>query len=252
MCIRDSSRALQTPELNQTTLRKNFPGLPGPNGTLLVPAVVGNPLLRNEELIAYEIGYRSTLSPRLSLDLAAYYNAYADQTTREPAAPFFEAEPTPPHVVLPTILQNFMHGEAHGFEGFAGWKLSDRWTLSPGYAFERIHMHRDPGSLDTTSVRRTEGSSPVNSAQLRSHFALYRGSTWDTSAYFVGRIADPVVPSYTRLDTGLTWQAGERLSFSVFGQNLLNEERLQYVDRRGNTESTLIKRGAYAKMRWIF
>jgi hypothetical protein len=33
----------------------------------------------------------------------------------------------------------------------------------------------------------------------------------------------------TRLDTGFTWQAGERLSFSIFGQNLLKNERLEYV-----------------------
>jgi outer membrane receptor protein involved in Fe transport len=73
------------------------------------------------------------------------------------------------------------------------------------------------------------------------------------SAYFVGRIKDPVVPSYTRLDTGITWQAGEKLSFSVFGQNLLNDERLEYVDIvRRSTASTLVKRGVYAKMKWIF
>ena len=40
----------------------------------------------------------------------------------------------------------------HGIEGFANWKVSDRLTLTPGYAFEQIHMHLDPGSQDTTSV----------------------------------------------------------------------------------------------------
>ena len=54
------------------------------------------------------------------------------------------------------------------------------------------------------------------------------------------------------LNTGLTWQAGETLSFSVFGQNLLQNERLEYVDVLGSTASTLVKRGAYAKAKWIF
>jgi TonB dependent receptor len=124
--------------------------------------------------------------------------------------------------------------------------------ISPGYAFAAIHMHLDPSSQDTTSVADAEGSTPVSSAHLRSHFTLYRGISWDTSAYFVGRIAQPPVPSYTRLDTGLTWQAGESLSFSIFGQNLLNKERLEYVDTTGSVASALMKRGAYAKMRWIF
>jgi hypothetical protein len=48
------------------------------------------------------------------------------------------------------------------------------------------------------------------------------------------------------------WQAGEKLSFSVFGQNLLQNERLEYADALGSTASTLVKRGAYAKVKWIF
>ncbi|OLC94497.1 MAG: hypothetical protein AUH86_14360 [Acidobacteria bacterium 13_1_40CM_4_58_4] len=137
-----------------------------------------------------------------------------------------------------------MYGEAHGLEAFATWKVSSRLTLSPGYAFERIHEHLDPSSQDTASVGAAEGSSPVNSTQLRSHLSLPHGLAWDTTAYFVGRIADPVVPSYTRLDIGLTWQAGERLSFSVFGQNLLKNERLEYVDASQSTAFTLMKRSA--------
>jgi hypothetical protein len=113
-------------------------------------------------------------------------------------------------------------------------------------------MHLDPGSQDTSSVGQVEGSSPVNSAQFRAHLALPHRVAWDTSAYFVGRIKDPVVPSYTRLDTGITWQAEEKLSLSAFGQNLLKGERLEYVDTLGSTASTLVKRGAYAKVKWEF
>jgi iron complex outermembrane recepter protein len=144
-----------------------------------------------------------------------------------------------------------MQGETHGLEAFAKWKVTSRLDLSSGYAFEGIHMHLDPGSQDTTSVAAAEASSPENSAQLRVHLSLPRGVAWDTSAYFVGRIADPAVPSYTRLDTGFSWQAGERLSFSIFGQNLLNEQRLEYVDTTESVASTFMKRGAYARMRWI-
>ena len=51
-------------------------------------------------------------------------------------APFFESQPAPAHIVLPTIYQNLMHGEAHGIEAFGNWNVLDRWTLSPGYAFQ--------------------------------------------------------------------------------------------------------------------
>ena len=246
------SRALRTPAALDVSSRSDYAGFIGPSGTPVLLALVGNPNYEDERSLVYELGYRATLSERLSVDLTAYYTDSDDLETSEPATPFFEALPAPAHLVLPVTYRNLMHGEEHGIEGFANWKVSDHWTLSPGYAFERVHMHLDPGSQDTTSVAAAEGSDPVNSAQLRSDLSLHHGLAWDTSAYFVGRIADPVVPSYTRLDTGITWQAGEKLSFSVFGQNLLKDERLEYVDTTGSAASGLMKRGAYAKVKWIF
>jgi outer membrane receptor protein involved in Fe transport len=126
----------------------------------------------------------------------------------------------------------------------------DRWTLSPGYALEQIHMHLEPGSQDTTSVDQTQGSSPVHSAQLRSHMVLPRGLAWDSSVYFVDRIADPAIPSYTRLDTGLTWKWKEGTVFSLVGQNLLKDRHLEYEDVLQSTAGTLIKRSVYAKLTW--
>jgi iron complex outermembrane recepter protein len=246
------SRPLRTPAASDTSGRIAFGGFIGPGGTHLLAALVGNPDFQDEASFIYELGYRASLNERLSIDLVAYYGDWEKQQTTEPAVPFFEALPAPAHLVLPVTYQNLMYGETHGLEAFAKWKIANRLELSPGYAFAAIHMHLDPGSQDTTSVADAEGSTPVSSAHLRSHFTLYRGISWDTSAYFVGRIAQPPVPSYTRLDTGLTWQAGESLSFSIFGQNLLNKERLEYVDTTGSVASALMKRGAYAKMRWIF
>jgi outer membrane receptor protein involved in Fe transport len=145
-----------------------------------------------------------------------------------------------------------MHGETHGFEVALNWKSARRWTLSPGYAFEQIHMHLDPLSQDTTAVGEAQGSTPVNSAQLRAHLSLPHGLSWDTSAYFVGRLNDPREPSYTRLDTGLWWPLGEKINFSLVGQNLLRARHEEFEDSTGSTMSTLIKRSAYAKVEWRF
>ena len=72
-----------------------------------------------------------------------------------------------------------MHGEAHGFEIFANWKATSRWTLSPGYAFERLHLHIDPTSEDTTLFPVAERGSPTHSAQVRSHWDLGHRLSWD-------------------------------------------------------------------------
>jgi iron complex outermembrane receptor protein len=245
------SKTERTPAETDAALRANVGEFPGPGGIPVLLTLFGNPQVDNEESVDYEMGYRTMVSQQLSIDFAAYYNHYSHQETSEPSTPLLVNTPSP-HLVLPLIYENLMHGETHGVEIAANWKATDRWTLSPGYAFEQIHMHLAPTSQDTTSVSEAEGSSPVNAAQLRSRFALARGLTWDTSGYFVGRLADPREPSYTRLDTGLSWTLGERIGLNLVGQNLLRDRHEEFVDTTGSTMSTLIKRSVYAKVEWRF
>jgi iron complex outermembrane receptor protein len=245
------SKTERTPAETDAAIRAGVGEFPGPGGIPVLLTLFGNPRVDNEESVDYEMGYRTMVSQELSIDFTAYYNNYSHQETSEPSTPFFANTP-PPHLVLPLIYENLMHGETHGVEIAVNWKATNRWTLSPGYAFEQIHMHLAPTSQDTTSVSETQGSSPVNAAQLRSHLALARGLAWDASGYFVDRLTDPRVPSYTRLDTGLSWTLGERIGLSLVGQNLLRDRHEEFVDTTGSTMSTLIQRSAYAKVEWRF
>jgi hypothetical protein len=61
-----------------------------------------------------------------------------------------------------------------------------------------------------------------------------------------------VIPAYTRLDTELTWKAREKLSISVFGQNLLKDYHIEFEDKFGSMQSSQIKRSGYAKLTWQF
>jgi len=246
------SDAVRSPSALDVGLRNNVGSFTEPDGALAVLAVVGNPRINDESLISYELGYRRTIRDRLSIDFATYYNDYHHLYTVEPATPFLENTPTPPHTVLPVTFENLMHGETHGFEITANWHVMSRWTLSPGYAFEQIHMHLAPTSVDTTSVGEAQGSSPVQSAQLRSRLALPHGLAWDTSAYFVDRLTDPVMPSYTRLDTGLSWQFLEGATLSLIGQNLAQDHHEEFADATGSARTTLVKRSAFAKFTWRF
>jgi iron complex outermembrane recepter protein len=241
----------RTPSELDVALRADAGVFPGPGGTPVLLTVFGNPKLKSEGLIGYEAGYRTLITDQLSIDFTAYYNHYSRQETSEPSTPFL-VNTTPPYLVLPLIYASLMHGETQGAEIAVNWKATDRWTLSPGYAFERIHMHLAPTSQDTTSVSEAQGSSPVNAAQLRSHLALAHGLAWDASAYFVGRLTDPEEPSYTRLDTGLSWALGEKVGLSLVGQNLLRNRHQEFVDTTGSGDTTLIKRSAYAKLEWRF
>jgi iron complex outermembrane receptor protein len=245
------SKTERTPSEIDAAIRAELGEFTGPGGIPVLSTLVGNPHIGNEESTVYEMGYRTMVSQQLSIDFTAYYSNESHQKTSEPSTPFLVTTPSP-HLVLPLIDENLMHGETSGAEIAVNWKVTRRWNLSPGYAFEQIHMHLAPTSQDTTSVSGAQGSSPVNAAQLRSHLALARGLAWDASAYFVGRLSDPEEPSYTRLDTGLSWELGEGIGLSLVGQNLLKSRHQEFVDITGTAGTTLIKRSAYAKVEWRF
>jgi iron complex outermembrane recepter protein len=239
------SRALRTPA-RETEVRFNAAVLPGPNG---LPLVVSNFGLggKNENVLTQEIGYRTQLSEHVSLDVSAFYSSYTDLVSEEVGTPSLEFNPDPIHLLLPINGRNLLHGESHGAEMALNWKPASRWTLSPGYSSLQLHMHRDPTSTDTTSVANLEGSSPREQAQLRSHLDLTPRWKWDAAVYFVGRLPALHIPSYTRLDTGLTWKIAEKLSFSLVGQNLLHDHHLEFNPTTQIILSSMVKRSAYAK-----
>lgn len=246
------SRALRTPDSLDTGIRLNLGSTPGPNGTPVLTSIFGNPQFGNEGVDAFEVGYRASPSDRFSFDIAAYYNDYDRQQTLEPETEFSENTPAPPHVVMPFTYKNLMDGEEHGIEGWATWKVTDRWTLSPGYDFARIHMHTLPGSQDTESAPEVDGSDPHMHAQLRSHVQLARGFAWDASSFFTDRLIFQGVPSYTRLDTNVSWNWRERFTLSIVGQNLLQAHHVEFEESVGGQGTTRVARAAFAKLMWRF
>jgi iron complex outermembrane recepter protein len=247
-----ASRALRTPTQADRGIRVNYFALPGPNSLPLVVSIFGNPHKQDEREDAYEVGYRTEFGKRISFDGTVFFNRYNSLTSVEPGAPFLETNGDPLHLVAPSTLANLLYGETHGVELSSNWKVSSHWTLSPGYTFLTMHLHRQADSGDVTTIAATEGQFPSHQAQLRSHVDLRGRWQWNTSAYFVGRLSAPGVASYTRLDSNLRWQPLERVSFSLVGQNLLRDHHLEYLGPDQTQQSSLIKRGVYAKVVWSF
>ena len=246
------SRARRTPSPVDRGVNFSVSAFPGPGGIPILASVEGSLDTVNEDLDAFETGYRTQIRQNISLDLAVFYNQYGNLNTFEPAPIVLETNPLPPHLDSAFIFSNQMHGESHGLEMSVNWKLTPRWTLSPGYAFERIHLHTDAASQDISSVANGEGDSPHVQAQLRSTLTLPRKLDWNTSVYFVGRLAALQGSSYTRLDTGITWRAHEHLSISLVGQNLLRNEHVETSSSTQTVFSSEIKRSGYVKFTWQF
>lgn len=87
---------------------------------------------------------------------------------------------------------------------------------------------------------------------LRSQVKLFSGWQWNAAAYFVDRLPAGTISSYTRLDSNLTWQAGERWSFSVVGQNLLRNRHPEYSGPDSSVQAGQTRRNVFAKVEWSF
>jgi iron complex outermembrane receptor protein len=246
------SAAQSTPSRVYTAVRINYAAYPGPDGLPILISLFGNPNMKNERLTATEAGFRKQLSTVLSFEAATFFNQYRDLTSEETGPPVLEADPPPEHLLMPTYLGNLLHGETHGLEAFANVRLASRWTLSPGYTFLTAHLHPNVGSTDLTTGPETEGGNPEQQAELRSQVNLPRHWEWTTSAYFVGRLIAPKIPSYTRLDTNLAWQLSDKISLGLVGQNLLRNLHQEYAGPDLTVLPSLVRRSAYARLTWRF
>jgi iron complex outermembrane receptor protein len=242
------SRASRTPTRRDVGLDAVLAALPGPAEVVLL----GNPNMKSEHVIAYELGYRAQANNRLSIDVTAFANSYHNLESTEPLPPYVVTGSVPPLLVHPKLLDNKLRGTTDGVEASLKWKVASHWTLSPGYSFLQMHLHTDSTSLDTTSVVDAEGSNPGHQAQLRSHVELWRGFAWDVNAYFVGRLPAQFIASYTRLDTQLTWRLRESVGLSLVGQNLLRDHHVEFNDAFQSVNSSQVKRSGYAKLTWQF
>jgi iron complex outermembrane recepter protein len=242
------SRAARTPTRRDKGLDAALAALPGPTEVELV----GNPKFQSEHLIAYEAGYRAQPTDRFSVDVTVFFNNYHGLESIEPQASFFDPNSTPPLTIQALQLSNLMYGTTEGVETYLRWKVTKRWTLSPGYSFLEMHLHLKPTSQDSVSMADTQGSNPGHQAQLRSHVELSSKFAWDANAYFAGALPAQFVPSYTRLDSELTWRVAEHLRLSVAGQNLLKDHHEEFNDFQQSVNSTQVKRSVYAKFTWQF
>ena len=245
-----AAKATREPSIIDENLKADSVSFPLPTGVLGVVRVLGSPNFQSEEVRDYEIGYRAQPHPRFSLDLVSFYSFYRQLRTIEPEAPFFELSPAPPHVVLPQVFMNKMHGQDYGAEASLNWSVLPRWKLSGGYSWLKMNLYADPSSLDTTSAA-ADRQSPRHQFNVRSYLNLTRNWSFDNSLYYVGSLPAYQVPSYYRLDSRLAWHVGESVELSVVGQNLLNPRRFEF----GNNDlviATQPERSVFGRVTWSF
>jgi iron complex outermembrane receptor protein len=117
------SRALRTPDLFESGARLNVgASQAAPQAPIVQVAMIGQPDLAAEKMVAYELGYRAEPTSRVSLEVASFYNSYRDLIDFYAGTPRFETSPGPPHLLVPLVAANGRHGESFGIEASGRWQ----------------------------------------------------------------------------------------------------------------------------------
>lgn len=254
-------RAVRTPCRGDRGITYNYRTIP-PNTSIntsplpLRLEIDGSDGFKSEELIAYEVGYRTVPLPRVTFDLAAFYNVYDGLRVLRPGVPFTETTGgMPSDVVMPYIISNSMHGHAYGAELALEWTPLDWWRLQAAYSYLKLNMTLDAPSVDETNMRDAEGDSPRHQVTLRSGINLGRQVELDLWLRGVDRIDfidGESLAGYVTMDVRLAWKPLKNLEIALVGQNLFHDRTKEFAPEFINTMPTEAQRSFYGKITWNF
>ncbi|HTV41742.1 MAG TPA: TonB-dependent receptor [Candidatus Sulfotelmatobacter sp.] len=251
------SRSVRTPSRAEESVILTQPVEVAP-GAYYPAVILGTNTFKNENMIAYETGYRAQPIKNLSFDVAAYWNHYNDLRSEVEIPP---TAPIPP--ALPEFyLANNIHGNAYGGEISATWRVLDWWRLQPSYSYTKsiLHANTVDGYTDAYTVGLDEGASPENQFMIRSSMDLPHDITFDTGLRYVDKLEFPQagaastisVPDYFELDARLAWRINKNWEVAVIGQNLLHDRHTEFLPTYVRTQPTEIPRSIFAEITFQF
>lgn len=252
--VRSSTKGEQEINYNYRTLEANTSINPNPIPLRL--EIKGNNNFKSEELLAYEVGYRTEVRSNLSLDVALYYNRYKNLRVVTPLVGYLEpSSGAPTNAVKPYILSNEMHGRAIGAELAADWTPIDWWRLQASYSYQNLKMQLEGASTDNINKGNAEGDTPQHQFSLRSGFDLAREVTLDLWLRGTDRLASidgNTIPGYLTMDVRMAWKPTKSLELSVVGQNLFQNHHPEFIPEYINTLPSEVIRSAYGKITMKF
>ncbi len=203
----------------------------------------GNHHLEPEEVIAYELGYRTKPADKLILDVVGFLNIYDELISSERSANISK----PGYTIWPYTMANNLEGETYGAEISATYQASKSWRLNAGYTFLQMQLHPKNSSVVSTRDAAIEGQSPHHQFHLRSFYDLSDDIELDFSLNYVDNLPEGDIPHYLRFDVRLGWHIAKNTELSVVGQNLFDKRHLEFGAEAGQTQ-TEAERGLYIKL----
>ncbi|MBK8814531.1 MAG: TonB-dependent receptor [Methylococcaceae bacterium] len=243
------SRAVRTPSIIDESLNLVGQFIPPPNPTLdkrpIATVITGSHAFTAEDLLAFELGYRSNLDNAFSLDATVFYNDYSDMRLIAPINPI----PTVNQINLPLVINNNGGGHTKGFETSLVWQMLDWWRWDFTYSYLYTHLKSNDFLQETQSPQHKTSIRAVMSPWHDVDFDLWLRYS-DKTSFFTINGPYPV-SSYVTMDARLAWKPIKNIELSLIGQNLLDSNHLESAGE-AFANPTQIPRSFYGKIAWEF
>lgn len=196
--------------------------------------LTGQPDVKEESIVAYELGYRIMNSDSVYWDIAAYYFDYDDLI-------FFESQQnigssfinTDGQFILPVNISNTGEGSVSGMEISFAWQLIHDWKLKGSFAYAKMDLKGDP------IADKIEGETPEKQFHLRSFYNLNEHWQIDSAIYYVDDLPGftTAFEDYLRLDLRIAWKTTYNSEVVLAGQNLLDKTHREHNEKGYSTFS---------------
>lgn len=236
-----ASRAVRTPSRIELFSRVGVM-LPG-----VVPVhltLSGDEKLNDEDMVAYELGWRWRLNTRLTIDAALYYNNYEDLIRVTSLPPMIEPGP-PPRVDQVFLFANTFDTVVYGAETSVEWAVTDwlRWQLHGNWLRMREQAPRSLLSLQVAS-------DPKRNLGSRLRLDLPYETELDVSWRHVGALEVYQVASYSSLDVRAAWHPLRNLELSLTVNNALDRKHVEFYDETAGTPGSRMGRSVFGRVVW--
>lgn len=238
------SRAVHTPSRFDADGQLSYAIQP-PNIAVPLPTLIqsaGNDNLDSEELIAYEIGYRSQPIKKVSIDIAGYYNDYDKLNIDTLGTP----EVLGTYVLQRLIAQNTNKASSFGGEVLVRYDATSSWRLIGSYSYLNLKFV-DKSKIVSSLV----GKTPKNIFNINSTYQFQNKIEMNNALYLVSQLHGIDVPSYYRFDTKFSYPLTDSVNVSLVGQNLFDHRHKEFSPFLYQTQ-TEIGRSVYASMAYKF
>jgi iron complex outermembrane recepter protein len=198
--------------------------------------VMGTANFFSEQLIAYEAGVRSLITPHLYVDVAAFRNDYNYLYGYGTAYSLAESSPPPPHLVLVAPVANEEKGTTTGFEIAPDWQATSWWQLKGSLSYIHLNLESkagNPNAVEVLHVNTVQGSSPHHQEAIQSRLNLPGNFEFDQTYRYVDGLMALSVPGYGTADLHFGWLPSGHVGFGVFGQNLLQPRHVEFTGNPG-------------------